>query len=174
MSVYNIFILLVFNRECMEHNVMISFRILSSFECFLCYFQTRKTTAKFDWQKTGTHICQVAMFAISQVVVSSRTMRGGRGEWSFKCGQAWNEGGGVLKIPKYVWTPFMDDPLHVASTMESQIGLIHLFCVPCITARQLQDFCFCPLFFTRVIQSRNYIVCIPFSAWSGVEPPPNF
>ena len=33
-------ILLVFNRECMERNVMISFRILSSLECFLRYFQT--------------------------------------------------------------------------------------------------------------------------------------
>ena len=40
MSVYKIFILLVFNRDCMERNVMTSFRILSSFECFLRYFQT--------------------------------------------------------------------------------------------------------------------------------------
>ena len=47
MSAYNIFILLVFNRECMERNVMTSFRILSSFECFLRYFQTRITTTKF-------------------------------------------------------------------------------------------------------------------------------
>ena len=47
MCVYKIFILLVFTRECMERNVMTSCRILSSFECFLCYFQTRITTTKF-------------------------------------------------------------------------------------------------------------------------------
>ena len=34
MSVDKILILLVYNRECMERNVMTSFRILSSFECF--------------------------------------------------------------------------------------------------------------------------------------------
>ena len=38
MSVYKIFIL-VFNRECMERNVMTSFRILSLFECFLRCFK---------------------------------------------------------------------------------------------------------------------------------------
>ena len=59
MSVYKIFIPVVFIRECMEHNVMTSFRILSLFECFLRYFQTRITTTKFDWQKTGTHISQI-------------------------------------------------------------------------------------------------------------------
>ena len=47
MFVYKIFILLVFNRECMKRNVMTSFRILSSFECFLRYFQTRIATTKF-------------------------------------------------------------------------------------------------------------------------------
>ena len=47
MSVYKIFILLVFNREFMERSVMTSFRTLSSFECFLRYFQTRIITTKF-------------------------------------------------------------------------------------------------------------------------------
>ena len=46
MSVYKIFILLVFNRECMERNAMTSFPILSSFKCFSRYFQTRITTTK--------------------------------------------------------------------------------------------------------------------------------
>ena len=48
MSVYKIFILLVLIRECMERNVITSFRILSLFECFLRYLQTRITTIKFD------------------------------------------------------------------------------------------------------------------------------
>ena len=59
MSVYKIFVPLLFNRECMKRNVMTSFRILASFACFLRYFQTRITTTKFDWQKTGTHISQI-------------------------------------------------------------------------------------------------------------------
>ena len=59
MSVYKIFVPLVFNRECMKRNVMTSFRILASFACFLRCFQTRITTTKFDWQKTGTHISQI-------------------------------------------------------------------------------------------------------------------
>ena len=46
MSVYKIFILFVFNRECMERNVLTSFQILSSIECFLRYFETRITTIK--------------------------------------------------------------------------------------------------------------------------------
>ena len=43
----------------MERNIMTLFGILSSFECFLSYFQTRITTTKFDRQKTGTHIFQI-------------------------------------------------------------------------------------------------------------------
>ena len=39
-SASKIFILPVFNRECMERNVMTPFRIFSSFECFVRYFQT--------------------------------------------------------------------------------------------------------------------------------------
>ena len=39
-----IFILLVFNGECMEGNVM-SFRILSSFECFYVIFKR-----KLSWE----------------------------------------------------------------------------------------------------------------------------
>ena len=56
---YKIFILLLFNKECMERNEMTSFRILSWFECFLRFFQTRITTINFDWQKTRTHISQI-------------------------------------------------------------------------------------------------------------------
>ena len=60
MSVYKISILLVCNRECMEHNVRESFRILSSFECFLRYFQT-------EWSvflPFSVNCSQVAMFQI--------------------------------------------------------------------------------------------------------------
>ena len=46
------FLLLVVNRECMEHNVMTSFRILSSFECFLRYFQT-------EWSVFFTLQCEL-------------------------------------------------------------------------------------------------------------------
>ena len=43
-------------------------------------------------------------------IVSTRTVGRGRG-WSTKCGQIWTGGGGVPKIPKFVQTSFMDDPL---------------------------------------------------------------
>ena len=41
-------------------------------------------------------------------LVSART---GGGGWSTKCGQAWAGGGEIPKIPKFVRTSFMDDPL---------------------------------------------------------------
>ena len=90
MSVYKIFILLVSITECMERSVMTSFRILSSFECFLRYFQT-------EWSVFFT--LQYELFTSCKVFnnasfVSTRT---GVGGWSTKCGQAWigeGEGGG--------------------------------------------------------------------------------
>ena len=57
---YKIFILLVFNRECMKRSVMTSFRIWSSFACFLRYFQT-------EWSvflSFSVNCSQVAMFQI--------------------------------------------------------------------------------------------------------------
>ena len=48
----------------------------------------------------------------------------------------------------------------------SQTGLIHLFWCLYITTRQLQDFYFCLLLFTKAIQTSNYIVCThPFHYW---------
>ena len=78
-------ILLVFNRECMERNVMISFRILSSLECFLRYFQT-------EWLVFFTLQCE--LFTTCNVsnnasLVSART--GGGSE----------RGGGVVN---QIWT----------------------------------------------------------------------
>ena len=52
MSVDKIFILLEFNGECIERNVMTSFRLLSSFECFLRYFQT-------EWSLFFTLQCEL-------------------------------------------------------------------------------------------------------------------
>ena len=84
MSVYNIFILLIFNRECMECNVVISFRILSSFKCFLCYFQT-------EWSVYLRVSMNCSLVSNNASLVSAWV--GGRG-WSSKCGQAWRGGGG--------------------------------------------------------------------------------
>ena len=65
------FCLYSFNRECMERNVMTSFRILSSFECFLCYFQ-------IEW--SGFFTLQCELFTSCNVsnnasLVSARTGR---------------------------------------------------------------------------------------------------
>ena len=49
--------LLAFNRECMECNVITSFQILSSFQCFLRYFQTELVFLPFS-----VNYSQVAMF----------------------------------------------------------------------------------------------------------------
>ena len=67
------FLLLVFNRECMEHNVMTSFRILSSFECFLRYFQT-------EWSvflPFSVNCSQVAMFQIMPALCLHGQAEGG-------------------------------------------------------------------------------------------------
>ena len=56
----------------MERNAMTSFRILSSFECFLRYFEIRITTSKFDWQKPGTHISQITTF-IFKIILNTLT-----------------------------------------------------------------------------------------------------
>ena len=102
-------ILLVFNRESMERNVMTSFRISSSLDCFLRYFQT-------EWLVFFTLQCE--LFTTCNVsnnasLVSARTGEGierGR-RWSTKSGQAWTGEVGVPKIPKFVRTSFMDDPI---------------------------------------------------------------
>ena len=76
MSVYKIFILLIFNRECMERNVMTSFRILSSFECFLRCFQK-------DWSVFFTFQCKLftnCIFSNNASLVSARTGGGGGGQ----------------------------------------------------------------------------------------------
>ena len=120
MSVYKIFILLVSITECMERNVMTSFWILSSFECFLRYFQT-------EW--SGFFTLQCELFTSCKVFnnasfVSTRT---GGGGWSTKCGQAWIGEGGA-KVPKFLRTSFMNDPLLVwsaelGSTCKSKFDL---------------------------------------------------
>ena len=102
MSVRKIFILLVSNRECMERNVVTSFRILSSFECFLLYVQT-------EWSSFFTFQCE--LFTSCNVsnnasLVSERTGGGGGQTKVDSPGQ----GEGVPKILKFVWTSFMDDP----------------------------------------------------------------
>ena len=48
------------------------------------------------------------------------------GGWSAKWGQAWTGGGGgVPKIPKFVGTSFMDDPLNRKTTGETHLRLWH-------------------------------------------------
>ena len=75
---YKIFILLLFNKECMERNEMTSFRILSWFECFLRFFQTRITTINFDWQKTRTYFSNnnIVLFVFLLFYVT------GAGKWN--------------------------------------------------------------------------------------------
>ena len=122
MSVYKIFILLVFNRECMERNVMTSFRILSSFECFLRYFQT-------EWSvflPFSVNCSQVAMFQIMPALCPH-----GQGEGVVN--QMWtglDRGRGVAKIPKFVRTSFMDDPTAKRSKLKlDSIILLFFWCV---------------------------------------------
>ena len=104
MSVYKIFILLVFKRECMKRNVMTSFRILSLLEYFLRKFQT-------EW--SGFFTLQCELFISCNVsnnagLVSAWTRGGGRGDQPNvdRPGQ----GKWVQKISKFVRAPFMDDP----------------------------------------------------------------
>ena len=71
----------LFNRECMERNVMTSFQILSSFEYFLRYFQT-ELSAFFTLQCELFTSCNVSNNAN---LVSAQT--GGEGV-VIQCGQA--------------------------------------------------------------------------------------
>ena len=87
MSVYKIFILLVLNRECMERNVMTSFR-----------------TAFFTLQCELFTCCNVSNNAS---LVSAWT--GGGGSQSNMDRPRQGEEG-VPKIPKFVQTSFTDDP----------------------------------------------------------------
>ena len=91
MSVYKIFILLVFNRECMERNVMTSVRILFSFECFLRFFtlQCELFTS-----------CNVSNNAS---LVSARTGGGGEQPNLDRPGQG---EGGSQKFPNLCGNPF--------------------------------------------------------------------
>ena len=70
----------LFNRECMERNVMTSFQILSSFEYFLRYFQT-ELSAFFTLQCELFTSCNVSNNAN---LVSAQT--GGEGV-VIQCGQ---------------------------------------------------------------------------------------
>ena len=120
MSVYKIFILLVSITECMERNVMTSFWILSSFECFLRYFQT-------EWSvflPFSVNCSQVAMFQIMPALCPH-----GQGEG---VGQPNVDrpglGRGGAKVPKFLRTSFMNDPLLVwsaelGSTCKSKFDL---------------------------------------------------
>ena len=103
MSVYKIFILLVF-RECMERNVMTWLRILSSFECCLRYFQT-KWLVFFTLQRELFTSCNVSNHAS---LVSART--GGEGVTN-QMRTGLDRGRGVPEIPKFVRASFVDDPL---------------------------------------------------------------
>ena len=87
MSVYKIFILLVLNRECMERNVMTSFR-----------------TVFFTLQCELFTSCNVSNNAS---LVSAWT--GGGGSQSNVDRPRQGEEG-VPKIPKFVQTSFTDDP----------------------------------------------------------------
>ena len=131
MSVYKVFIRLVFNRECMERNVMTSFRILSSFEFFLRYFQT-------EWSvflPFSVNCLQVAMFWIMPAFCPH-----GQGEWgwSTKCGQAWTGGGGSQKFTNLgrhpLWmTPsgfhvtFLSEALSFLSPSWKMILILNIF-----------------------------------------------
>ena len=67
------FCLYSFNRECMERNVMTSFRILSSFGYFLCYF---KQNDQF-FLPFSVNCSQVAMFQIMPALCLHRQGEGG-------------------------------------------------------------------------------------------------
>ena len=104
MSVYKIFILFVFNREYMERNVMISFRILSSFECFLRYFEA-------EWSVFFTLQCE--LFTSCNVSNNASLVSAWTGG-GWVVNQMWiglDRGRGFPKISKFVRTCFMGDLL---------------------------------------------------------------
>ena len=109
MAVYKIFILLVFNRKCMERNVMTSFRILSLFECFLRYFQTEWSVFLILQRELFTS-CNVSN---NTSLVSARTEEEGGGgvNQSTKCGQAWTKRGGFQKFPILCGHPLWMTPM---------------------------------------------------------------
>ena len=90
MSVHKIFILLVFNRECMERNVTPSSGML------LSKLSNRNTRVYIQYQNDqfslpfSVNCSQVAMFQIMPVLSPHGQ---GEGRWSTKCGQAWTGGG---------------------------------------------------------------------------------
>ena len=86
----------------MECNVMTSFRILSSFECFLCYFQTELSV----FLLFSVNCSQVAMFEVMPALCPHEQ---GEGVVS----QMWtglDRGRSVPKVPKFVRISFMDEP----------------------------------------------------------------
>ena len=122
MSVYKIFILLLFNRECMGRNVMTSFWILSSFECFFTLFSNRISFIL----PFSVNCSLVAMFQIMPTFCPH-----GQGEGVVN--QMWtglDRGRGVAKIPKFVRTSFMDDPTAKRSKLKlDSIILLFFWCV---------------------------------------------
>ena len=101
MSVY---IKFSFNRECMERNVITSFWILSSFDCFLRYFQT-------EWSvflPFSVNCSQVAMFQIMPALCPHGQREGGAGQPNV---DRPGKGKGVPKNSQICATSFMDDPL---------------------------------------------------------------
>ena len=91
---------------------MTSFRILSSFECFLRYFQTEWSVV-FILQCEFFTSCNISNNASR--LVSARI---GEGGWSTKCGQAWTGqgegmrggGGGSQKFPNLCGHPLWMTP----------------------------------------------------------------
>ena len=67
---------------------------------------------------------QVVMFQIMPALCPHGQWEGERG-WSTKCGQIWTGGGGVPRIPKFVQTSFMDDPLWNLDNVVRCFFLIH-------------------------------------------------
>ena len=86
---------------------MTSFRILSSFECFLRSFQK-------EWSVFLPFSVNCSQVAMSQIMPTLCPHgQGEGGGWSAKCGQAWTGGWGVPKITKFVRKSFMHEPLVV-------------------------------------------------------------
>ena len=108
MSVYKVFILLVFNRERMERNVTPSFGMLfsklSNRNTHVCASSIRMIRFFYPQCELFTS-CSVSN-NVSLVFVRTRG-----GVVVNHCGQTWRGGGGVPKIPKFLWTSFMDDPI---------------------------------------------------------------
>ena len=111
MSVYKIFNLLVFNRECMGRNVMTSFRLLSSFECF--YVISKKTISFFTLQCELFTSCKVSNNAS---LVSARSgggsMEGGRGGAQPNVNRPGQGEWGSQKLPNLCGHPLWMTPIN--------------------------------------------------------------